>query len=42
MIVILVEVFGAFGLTILESKTETMRMPIPRAPVTQMVFNTKG
>ncbi|CAN0053269.1 unnamed protein product, partial [Ascophyllum nodosum] len=34
-----VEVFGAFGLTISESKTETMCMPIPRAPI---VFNATG
>ena len=39
MMAVLVEVFGAFGLTISESKTETMCMPIPRAPATQIVFN---
>ena len=40
---VFVEVFGAFGLTISESKTETMSMPIPHAPTTQMiVFNTTG
>ena len=32
MMAVFVEVFGTFGLTILESKTETMCMPIPRAP----------
>ena len=35
-------VFGAFGLTISESKTETMCMPIPRAPATKIVFNATG
>ena len=39
MIAVVVEVFGGFGLTIPESKTATMRMLIPRAPVTQIVFN---
>ena len=34
-----VEVFGTLGLTISESKTETMCMPIPRAPATKIVFN---
>ena len=42
MMVVFVEVFGAFGLTISESKTETMCMPIPRAPATKMVFNATG
>ena len=42
MMAVFVEVFGAFGLTISESKTETMCMPIPRAPVTKIVFNTTG
>ena len=36
---VFVEVFGAFGLTISESKTETTCMSIPRAPATQIVFN---
>ena len=40
MMAVFVEVFGAFGLTISESKTETMCMPIPRAPTTKIVFNT--
>ena len=38
MMAVFVEVFGAFGLTIPESKTETMCMPIPRAPATKIVF----
>ena len=42
MMAVFVEVFGTFGLTISESKTETMCMPIPRAPTTKIVFNTKG
>ena len=39
---VFVEVFGAFGLTISESKTETMCMPIPRAPATKIVFSATG
>ena len=39
---VFVEVFGTFGLTISESKTETMCMPIPRAPATKIVFNATG
>ena len=42
MMAVFVEVFGAFGLTISESKTETMCMPIPRAPATKIVFNATG
>ena len=42
MMAVFVEVFGAFGLTISESKTETMCMPIPRAPATKGVFNATG
>ena len=42
MMVVCVEFFGAFGLTLSESKMETMRMPIPRAPSTQIVFNATG
>ena len=42
MMTVFVEVFGTFCLTISESKTETMRMPIPRAPATQTVFNATG
>ena len=36
------KVFSAFGLIISASKTETMCMPIPRAPATQIVFNGTG
>ena len=39
---VFVEVFDAFGLTISESKTKTMCMPIPRAPATKIVFNATG
>ena len=39
---VFVEVFGTFDLTILESKAETMCMPIPRAPATKIVFNGHG
>ena len=39
MMAVFAEVFGAFGLTISESKTETMCMPIPRASATKIVFN---
>ena len=42
MMAVFVEVFGAFGLTISESKTETMCMPIPRTPATKIVFNATG
>ena len=42
MMAVFVEVFGAFGLTISESKTETMCIPIPRAPATKIFFNTTG
>ena len=42
MMAVSVEVFGTFGLTISESKTETMCMPIPRAPATKIVFNATG
>ena len=38
---VFVEFFGAFGLTISESKTETMGMPIARAPATQIVFTAE-
>ena len=34
MMAVFAEVFDTFGLTISESKTETMCMPIPRAPAT--------
>ena len=39
---VFVEVFGTFGLIISESKTETICMPIRRAPATKMVFNATG
>ena len=42
MMAVFVEVFGVFGLTISKSKTETMCMPIPRAPATKIVFNATG
>ena len=42
MMAVFVGVFGTFGLTISESKTETMCMPILRAPATNIVFNTTG
>ena len=42
MMAVFVEVFGTFGLTISESKTETMCMPIPRASATKIVFNATG
>ena len=42
MIAVFVEVFGAFNLIVSESKTETMSMPIPRAPATQIVVNATG
>ena len=42
MMAVFVEVFGAIGLAISESKTETMCMPIPRTPATKIVFNATG
>ena len=42
MMAVFVEVFGTFGLTISGSKTETMWMPIPRAPATKIAFNATG
>ena len=42
MMAVFVEFFNTFGLTISESKTETMRMPIPRAPATKIVFTATG
>ena len=36
---VFVEAFSTFGLTISESKTKTMYMPIPCAPATEIVFN---
>ena len=37
-----VDVFSTFRLTISESKTETMCMPIPRTPALKIVFNATG
>ena len=43
MTAVFVEVFGgAFSLIISEVKTETICMPIPRVPATQIVFNATG
>ena len=42
MMAVFVEDVGTFGLTISESKTETMFIPILRAPATKMVFNATG
>ena len=42
MMAVFVEVFGTFGLTISESKTETMYMPIPRTPAAKIFFNATG
>ena len=42
MMAVFVEVFSTFGLTISESKTKTMCMPILLAPATKIVFNTRG
>ena len=43
MMAVFGEVFGIFGLTISESKTETMCMPIRRAAATtQIIFNATG
>ena len=42
MMAVFIEVFGTFGLTISESKIETLCMPILRAPVTKIVFNATG
>ena len=39
---VFVELFDSFGLTIFESKTETVCMPISRALVTHIVFNATG
>ena len=42
MMAVFVEVFSIFGLTISESKMETICMPIPHTPATQLVFNATG
>ena len=41
MMAIFVEMFGAYGLTISESKPEAMSTPIPPVPATQ-IFNSMG
>ena len=42
MMAIFGEVFGPFGLTVSESKTEAMCIPITRAPATKIVLNATG
>ena len=42
MMAVFVEVFSTFGLTTSEGKTETICMPTPHAPATQIVFNATG
>ena len=42
MMAVFVHIFGEFGLTTSESKTETICIPIPRASATQIVFNVTG
>ena len=42
MMVNLVEVFGAFGLTVSEKKTETLSLPIPHATAAPIAFNATG
>ena len=39
---VFVEVLRNSGLTISESKTKAMGVPIPRVPATQIVFNATG
>ena len=39
MMVVIVKVCGAFGLTVSEKKTETMEMPIPHRLVTPITIN---
>ena len=38
----LIDVLGAFGLTIFETQTETMSLPISHAPATPIAFTTTG
>ena len=38
MIATLVDVFGAFDLTVFEKKTETMSLPLPHVPATPTTF----
>ena len=42
MMAVFAEFFGTFDLTISESKTETMYMPIPRAPAAKIIVNAMG
>ena len=42
MMAVFAKVFGTFGLTISESKTETMCMPLPRALAAKILFNATG
>ena len=42
MMAVFVEIFGTFGLTLSESTTETMYMPILHAPATKIVFKATG
>ena len=42
MMVTLVDVFSAFGITVSEKKTEPMSLPIPYATATPIVFTTTG
>ena len=42
MVAAFVEFFGTFGLSISESKMETMCTSIPRASETKIVFNATG
>ena len=39
---VIVEVCGAFGLTVSEKKTETMQMSIPHGPVMPITINAAG
>ena len=40
--VTLVDVFGAFGLTVSEKKKENMSLPTPHAPETPIASNATG
>ena len=42
MMTVIVKVCGAFGLTVSETKTETMQMPIPHGLVTPIIINVAG
>ena len=39
---VIVQVCGAFGLTVSEKKAETMQMPIPHGLVTPITINVAG